>query len=138
MALIKCGECGKEFSDKASACPNCACPVEREKVKVIVEREKGFLGSANVPVIYIDDKLIGNLKTGTTLETETTMGEHNFIMEYQVGNAQKTGILALTGGYGSSSVPQKKIVEKFVVNENTNVIKIEISKVLQIKSISQN
>lgn len=26
MALIKCVECGKEFSDKASACPNCACP----------------------------------------------------------------------------------------------------------------
>lgn len=28
MALIKCIECGKEFSDKASACPNCACPIE--------------------------------------------------------------------------------------------------------------
>lgn len=28
MALIKCSECGKEFSDKASACPNCACPNE--------------------------------------------------------------------------------------------------------------
>ena len=26
MALIKCPECGKEFSDKASACPNCGCP----------------------------------------------------------------------------------------------------------------
>ncbi len=27
MALIKCPECGKEISDKASACPNCGCPV---------------------------------------------------------------------------------------------------------------
>lgn len=26
MALIKCTECGKEFSDKASTCPNCGCP----------------------------------------------------------------------------------------------------------------
>ena len=26
MALIKCKECGKEFSDMANACPNCACP----------------------------------------------------------------------------------------------------------------
>lgn len=26
MALIKCIECEKEFSDKASACPNCGCP----------------------------------------------------------------------------------------------------------------
>lgn len=27
MALIKCTECGKEFSDKASQCPNCGCPI---------------------------------------------------------------------------------------------------------------
>lgn len=26
--LIKCVECGKEISDKASACPHCGCPVE--------------------------------------------------------------------------------------------------------------
>ena len=26
MSLIKCPECGKEISDKASACPNCGCP----------------------------------------------------------------------------------------------------------------
>lgn len=30
MALIKCAECGKNFSDKASSCPNCACPVEED------------------------------------------------------------------------------------------------------------
>ena len=28
MSLIKCIECGKEFSDRANSCPNCACPVE--------------------------------------------------------------------------------------------------------------
>lgn len=26
MSLIKCKECGKEYSNKANACPNCACP----------------------------------------------------------------------------------------------------------------
>ncbi len=26
MALIICPECGKEYSNKAAACPNCACP----------------------------------------------------------------------------------------------------------------
>lgn len=26
MSLIKCTECGKEFSDKAEVCPNCGCP----------------------------------------------------------------------------------------------------------------
>lgn len=28
MALITCTECGKEYSDKASACINCGCPTE--------------------------------------------------------------------------------------------------------------
>lgn len=28
MALIKCPECGKEISDRATSCPNCGCPVE--------------------------------------------------------------------------------------------------------------
>lgn len=27
MALIKCGECGNEVSDKATACPKCGAPV---------------------------------------------------------------------------------------------------------------
>ena len=29
MALIKCSECGCEVSDKATACPNCGCPIEK-------------------------------------------------------------------------------------------------------------
>ena len=29
MSLIICTECGKEYSDRASACPNCACPSPR-------------------------------------------------------------------------------------------------------------
>ncbi len=28
MSLIKCSECGKDFSDKAISCPNCGCPTE--------------------------------------------------------------------------------------------------------------
>lgn len=32
MALIKCKECGHEVSDKASACPNCGCPLEKESI----------------------------------------------------------------------------------------------------------
>lgn len=27
MALIKCPECGKELSNRASSCPNCGCPI---------------------------------------------------------------------------------------------------------------
>ncbi|MGV8959712.1 MAG: hypothetical protein ACOH1V_04930 [Stenotrophomonas sp.] len=28
MALIKCGECGREVSNKAAACPGCGAPVD--------------------------------------------------------------------------------------------------------------
>ena len=34
MALIKCEECGKEISSRASACPNCGCPVSIQTVQV--------------------------------------------------------------------------------------------------------
>lgn len=43
MALIKCTECGKEFSDKADACPNCGCPTEkmaRPEQAVAIEKEQ--------------------------------------------------------------------------------------------------
>ena len=29
MSLIKCSECGKEISDKATACVHCGCPVSK-------------------------------------------------------------------------------------------------------------
>ena len=40
MALIKCSECGKEISDKATTCPNCGSPtVSSEKAKKLKEEE---------------------------------------------------------------------------------------------------
>ena len=33
MALIKCGECYKEISDKAKNCPFCGCPQSNSKYK---------------------------------------------------------------------------------------------------------
>lgn len=31
MSLIKCSECGKEISDKATTCIHCGCPVDFQK-----------------------------------------------------------------------------------------------------------
>lgn len=36
MSLINCQECGKEISDKASSCPNCGCPINKETIHKIV------------------------------------------------------------------------------------------------------
>lgn len=39
MALIKCEECGREVSEKASACPGCGAPVGGEdRQPVVVEQ----------------------------------------------------------------------------------------------------
>lgn len=39
MAMIKCPECGKKFSDLASACPNCGCPTYVAKEEQQQEQE---------------------------------------------------------------------------------------------------
>lgn len=43
MALIFCLECGKEYSDKANACPNCGCPTFEN-----VPLEKDAYGTTNI------------------------------------------------------------------------------------------
>lgn len=39
MALIKCSECGKEVSDKATSCPNCGCPINSEISDVLTSND---------------------------------------------------------------------------------------------------
>lgn len=43
MAMIKCHECGKEISDKASSCPNCGCPLSEMITSGIVKIKIGVL-----------------------------------------------------------------------------------------------
>lgn len=40
MALIKCIECGKDVSDKATACPNCGCPITESIKEIQLEKDK--------------------------------------------------------------------------------------------------
>jgi len=35
MALVKCPECGKKISSKASSCPGCGCPQREPSIKKI-------------------------------------------------------------------------------------------------------
>ncbi|MBV7482494.1 hydrogenase maturation nickel metallochaperone HypA [Bordetella sp. BOR01] len=68
MALIKCPECRKRFSDRAAACPNCGAPqvlaiqaAEDERVK----RRKALLLIAGLVVVYL-------VVSGGKDETKTT------------------------------------------------------------------
>lgn len=54
MALIKCMECGKEYSDRASACPNCGCPKPTDE-------EFGYTGATRT-----EEKVNVNQETSDT------------------------------------------------------------------------
>ena len=45
MALIKCSDCGKEFSDKASSCPSCGRPVVNEKSNITTQKSTAELNN---------------------------------------------------------------------------------------------
>lgn len=60
MALIKCPECGKEISDKASNCPNCGCPIEKVEVDTpIVEKD---ISNVEQPVMESQTKKSKGIK----------------------------------------------------------------------------
>lgn len=61
MALIKCPECGKEISDKASSCPNCGCPIEKTEVETPII-EKDTLNNVEQPVMESQTKKSKGIK----------------------------------------------------------------------------
>ena len=125
MALIICEDCGKEFSDKASACPNCGCPPKQETRKLIVSRVFKAYGKDVTPKIYIDEKLMGVLENGQTIEYDLTIGEHTFGIQYYV--KPQTGFAGIMNGlFGVNEANHiaKQNVERIVITKETKYIKI--------------
>ena len=75
MALVNCPECGKEISDKAKSCPNCAYPIQAVTVEATAKKWKGIklTGGILVPVGLVivfatkDNPTIGGLVFGGLL-----------------------------------------------------------------------
>lgn len=51
MALIKCKECKKEFSDKASACPHCGAVFDESEVKKMQDEAKNKVGGWTIFIV---------------------------------------------------------------------------------------
>ena len=68
MALIKCPECGKEISDKATSCPNCGCPIAAAKSELIIHVNDKNLGAKRTEMFYfyVGDKLLTEIPPGQT------------------------------------------------------------------------
>lgn len=87
MTLVRCGECGREVSDKASACPSCGAPVDAElaiRAPETLSFENGEFIGTSAMVAEIAKRAIANVNyrvdsadaaAGTaTFTTGVTMG----------------------------------------------------------------
>jgi TM2 domain-containing membrane protein YozV len=64
MALVSCGECGKQISDQAVACPSCGAPVSNRAVQTLVTAPKSrsmavllamLLGGIGIHRFYLNE-----------------------------------------------------------------------------------
>lgn len=101
MALIKCPECGREISDKASSCPSCGCPIESQKSEIVnnivnekiidlqqpnKSNKKNMLIIAIIAVLVVIGILVYNFKV---IRPKTTYNEAISLLEkgkYEEGN----------------------------------------------------
>lgn len=125
MALIKCKECGHEVSDKASACPNCGCPIERVETHQEVlyeenpEKKKSWIWALIVLLLcliggggyYAYTKLVngGNYKDAIV---ELTPEFVNAIQQYEKLGAFSEGYAAVckNGKWGYINVEGKEVI----------------------------
>lgn len=99
MALITCPECGKQISDKATACPGCGSPVTAKKIKVHFWRKKNLLsGVANTGTVMVDGVVVGSAANGAAFDVMLTAGTHNVVIE-----SKTTGVFA-SGRANSASI----------------------------------
>ena len=128
MALIKCSECGKEISDKATACMNCGCPIEKVKKKVRIIKTGGLALRCSV---FIDNQPVGQIGVGGNkcIELEVPIGTHYISTITQVKN-QATFVA--TNGINTMATPittstsQEQDGKQFEVKESDELIVIEI------------
>lgn len=55
MSMIKCPECGKEISDKATNCPNCGCPSAEWNMAEKVNTAPSLTDNYNATAIAFND-----------------------------------------------------------------------------------
>lgn len=124
MALIKCIECGKEFSDRAAACPSCGCPTS-ESIQNVKEEMGGVAGEGildksndilqNVATAAIDNWTNRNRATSKIglVKIDT---EHRTFQLKGVVPKQKSGMLkkSVKGMLAFSTMGMSLIAEKAV------------------------
>ena len=111
MALLKCPDCGKDVSDKATVCPNCGCP-STEFHRFVDNKNDGNIRFDGV-YFYPHHEIFqfckdGTVKTWATWawtvnrdyiqELKTEAEERPIIMYYSVVSSDKIEIFGFHGG----------------------------------------
>ena len=83
VALIKCGECGKEVSDKAQSCPNCGSPIASLNVTLVLTGfPRRYIGSKAVDVFF-NGALTSSVEKGSTITVNLPgAGKVDFVTHY--------------------------------------------------------
>lgn len=109
MALIKCPECSKEISDKATSCPNCGYPIEKTDIEggndlEILKEIPDFpyticpeCGGYNPTGLFICKKCEHKYTMGEykVLSPQETVGS-SFVSGYTVKNHEFNGVYRYT------------------------------------------
>lgn len=126
MALIKCEDCGREVSDKASVCIHCGCPIsisqETQSIKVeskpLVEKEPtGWFG----PLITILG-MSGFLAIGYFASYQEQLPK----LDLNPSKSEPKQQMSLSVGTCSGAYPTSKLQEKLrqgwkVINQSSYV-----------------
>ena len=104
MAMIKCAECGKEFSDRANACPNCGCPIE-------YQAEKSIGGEYHAADKLAPSVIVEHLTIAKELESE------RYTLQLAIAKIQSK---INTLGYYNQFTPPKSVSVKKIFYNSTD------------------
>lgn len=106
MALIKCNECGKEISDKATICIHCGCPVEL-KIKCFecgkeIKSNDKICKNCGCPITKIttNERIKNNTKEYNIISTELDIKKINKIRNIIVGILSVIIGITILGNFG--------------------------------------
>lgn len=97
MALIKCPECGKNFSDKAPGCPECGCPT-----KYALKGSSSAVGTQKrISAQEADEKILAEVKR---VKAEASRAESLFDSRNRAIQRKASYSIDLYGGNATSRV----------------------------------
>ena len=75
--LIECKECGAKVADSASVCPRCGVSSPAgQTCQITISRKRAMTGAISTVEIYIDEKKLGSIKNGESVNFNLAPGNH--------------------------------------------------------------